>query len=139
MTAAALVACGGGDATAPPADDFAGTWQATKVELVSAASSSVRVELVAAGAAFTLTLRSDHTFTLTGIIPGESPLTLTGTWTASADVFTMSFTSGLSGQWQFDYSLAGDVLTMNGANTDWDFDDDGDDDPARLNLVFVRS
>lgn len=137
LLSAALAACGD-DGTAPPADDFAGVWNATEVELVSVADPGVSVELIGLGATATLTLTAAKTFTLAVIVPADDDLTAAGTWSASADVFTMTFTSGLGGNWQFDYTLSGDLLALEGAHTEYDFDDDQQDDEARLNLLLER-
>lgn len=134
----ALAACGDDDTTGPPAATFAGTWDATEIELVSTANANTRVELVALGATGVLTLTSAGAFTVVVTVPGYDGINATGTWSASQDVLTMTFATGMFGQWQFDYTLAGDLLTMTGATSEYDFDDDGDDDDARLNLELER-
>jgi hypothetical protein len=141
-----LVACGK-SSTVPPAADFAGTWTATRVEYRAAGSSDV-VDAVATGSTLTLSLSADHTFEFTVTSPGgnQNPPCLTcgdgtfqGTWDASVDVFTLT-PSGLApgSQWQFDFSLSANNLTLTGANNEYDFNGDGVREQARWNLYFMR-
>lgn len=134
----AAVACGDDDGTGPAPATLAGTWQATKVEYVLVANPNTRIDLVQLGGTATLVLESAGAFTAVSTFPGEPPFTSAGTWSASADVLTLSFISGQFGTWQFDMTLSGNTLTLSGADADFDVDDDGQDDPAKLNLVLVR-
>lgn len=131
--------CGDDDGTGPSPAQLTGTWSATKFEFASTSDPSTRLDAISLGATLTMVLESDGSLSLTVIIPEESSDTATGSWTAEGDVLTISLETGLSGDWQFDMSLSGDTLTLSGAHVEWDFNDDGVDDPALLNLVLVRS
>jgi hypothetical protein len=65
---------------------------------------------------------------------------VSGTW-SSTDVLTLNLppVGEISGEWQFDATLSGDTLTLTGADTSWDFDDDGSIEDAKFNLTFVRA
>jgi hypothetical protein len=134
---AVVAACGNDDGSGPSTGELSGVWRATKVELVSVANSSVKVDLVSMGAVYTLTLGTSGTFTLAGTMPGEPADTRTGTWSASSDVLTLNFAGG-SGNWQFDMELSGTTLTLSGANGSYDFNDDDQDEEAKINLVLTR-
>jgi hypothetical protein len=53
---------------------------------------------------------------------------------------TLTFTSGRSGNQQFDLNLNGDTLTLTGADTDYDFPNDviNGPVPAKVNLILAR-
>jgi hypothetical protein len=130
-----LVACSGDDTTSSV--DLAGTWNVTRYELVSTTSSPTRVDLIALGATAQLVMRSDGTYQLTMTGTGAQDETGSGTWSASSDVVTITRV-GMSGQMQFNYSLSGSTLTLVGADTEWDFNGDGVDEPAKLNMTVVK-
>lgn len=133
-TAAALsLACS--DDTGPSEDELTGTWVATKVELVSVANPALKIDLIALGGTARLVLSASNTFTLTLTAPGRFQDVITGTWSASKDVLTLT---DADGDMQFDMSLSGDTLTLTGADMDYDFNDDDVDEPAKLNITAVR-
>jgi hypothetical protein len=132
---ATLIAAACGSGTAPPVDDFLGTWHATKVEYVSTAGLGT-VDLMTLGGAATLQLDADSTATLTITPAGGAPQVTTGTWSRSLDVF--NFTVGPASGWSWDYALAGGVLTLTGADTSYDFDHDGTQDDAQFNLTLTK-
>lgn len=138
---AVTLGCGGdGDGgNGPGPHGLVGTWEATKVELVNAANPAQKVDLVAMGGTLTVELNTNQTCRLVTTFPGEPTETITGTWSGSSDVITIHYTGpGYSVTWQFDWSLAGNVLAMNGAHGDFDFDGDDVDEAAIINLVLVR-
>jgi hypothetical protein len=130
-------ACGGGS-TSPPPQGLGGSWSASKIEFVAATNSSTKVDIIPLGGAASLVLNADNTFQFTMALPGEAPLASTGTWSATSDVVTMNFATGLHGNWQFDMTLSGNTLNLTGAGSEFDFNDDGHAEDARLNLVFTR-
>jgi hypothetical protein len=133
-----LIACDD-DGTGPDPATLAGTWDAIEVELVSVADPGTSVELIGLGGSATVVLNANGTFDYTVTFPGELPENIAGTWEVSADVFTMRWTEGgFLNEWQFDYSLVADELTLTGADSSFDFDDDGTEDPAKLNAILVR-
>jgi hypothetical protein len=128
--AALAVACS--DDTGPSEDELVGTWNATKLEFVT---EGLTFDAIAFGATLQLVLRGDGTYTVTLGFPGEPAETETGTWSASEDVLTLS---GSSGDMQFDMSLSGGTLRLTGADGEFDIDDDGVDEPVKVNLTLVR-
>lgn len=137
IIAAVLVFAGCKSSTGPEdTESFLGTWNATKAEYTSAASSSTKVDIVAGGSTAVLVLNAT-TFTLTITDPGESPVVAGGTWSASTDVLTLTWTSGNSGTTQFDYTLSGDTLTLNDGHVLYDFTP-GSPEEALLDLVLHR-
>jgi hypothetical protein len=131
-------ACGGDDGSGPSESELAGTWRATKYELVSVANPSLKVDMVALGGTVTMTLSSSGAFTLVAQMPDEPAETFTGTWEASSEILTLDFVTGLSGDMQFDMSLSGNILTLSGADAEMDLDGDGQDEAAKVTIVLTR-
>lgn len=134
-----LVAAACDDGTGPSPAELEGTWTATRIEFVMAANAATRVDIVPLGGSATLVLSAGKTFQFTIINPGEAPFTASGTWSASVDVLTLTFSTGLQGTMEFDMSLNGNALTLSGGGSEYDFDDDGETEDARLNLGLTRS
>jgi len=135
LGAAAAMAVACSDDTGPSEDELTGSWLATKVELVSVANPATKVDLVALGGTVRLVLSASNTYTLTLVVPGEPQEVITGTWSASEDVLTLTDDDG---DLQFEMSLSGDTLTLSGADAEFDFNDDSIDEPAKVNLTLVR-
>lgn len=135
-----IASCGGDDDTTGPVNnDLVGTWDATAIQLTSVADPGTVVELVSQGASGRLVLEADGGFGLSVGVPGGPTEFGNGDWGVT-DVLTLTFGDGdIEGTWQFDVDLNGDSLRLTGADVEWDFDDDGTDDPARLDLTLTRS
>jgi hypothetical protein len=87
------------------------------------------------GGTVELVLVDGGTFTMTITMPGQPVDQRAGNW-VSSDILTLTFTSGWSGDWQFDLNLNGDTLTLTGAHTDYDFGNGLED--SRVNLILAR-
>jgi hypothetical protein len=135
LAAALAAACGGGGSGAAPAE-LAGSWGATRLEFVSASAPATRVELIVQGASLTVVLSAGGTFDETLQVPGEPEEIRSGTWSATGDVLTLNYSP--TNQMQFGYTLAGDTLTLGGADGEFDFDDDGSDEAAKVNVTLIR-
>lgn len=137
------VCCGGGSGGSSPttpsnptSQGLPGTWRATKSEFVSAANSSVRVDIVAQGSTVTLVLDA-AAFTLTIKDPGQIGNVTTGSYRTSTDTMTMT-PANMPFSWQFDMNLSGNTLTLTGGSVEFDFNADGSMDQAKLNLTLTR-
>jgi len=131
-----LMACGG-DGSGPRPNEFAGTWNATKYQFTNKANTAQKVDVISLGATLVVILDQNGTYQATLTMPGDAPEVTTGTWDASVDVFTIRET-GSTGEMQFDYTLSGNTLTLSGANDDFDFDSDGNPEPARVSAILTR-
>jgi hypothetical protein len=135
----ALAGCSGDGGTAPNPTTFDGTWVATKVEYTSVANPATKVEVIALGASLTVQFNTNGSYTSTLTMPGETPEATAGTWSASAEVFTLTwFEAGFTHEMQFDWTMSGATLTMVGADSDFDFAGDDELVPAKLNVTLVR-
>jgi hypothetical protein len=122
--------------TGPDADSFVGTWDATKAEFTSVANSSTKVDIVAQGWTFVLVFNAS-TFTMTIQEPGEAAWVGSGTWSSSVDTMTLTWSSGMSGESQFDFALDGDRLTLEGGHMPFEFTA-GNQEEAILNLILTK-
>lgn len=83
-------------------------------------------------------LKSDGTYQATTRTPGQPDENITGTWSASSDTLTTTQVDR-SGNMQFGFALSGSTLTLNGANSEWDFNGDDIGEPAKLNITAVKT
>jgi len=132
----AAVACGG-DGVGPSPDEIAGTWTATKVEYVSVSQPVQTVDLIAQGGTATLVLNAAGTYTFTLTPNGEPTVVDNGDWELDGDIITV-MPNGTNFELQFDVALSGNTLSLSGADTEYDFDADQQNEDAKLNLVLVR-
>ncbi len=130
-----ITACGS-NPTAPDPKTLVGTWNATKAEFVSVADPNTKADIIPQGSTLTLVL-SSSTFVFTITDPGQAPEITTGTWAASSDVMTLTYSTGALGESQFDFSLSGDRLTLTGGHVPHDFAV-GNFEESILNLILAR-
>ena len=123
------------DSTAVDPESLLGTWDATKVEFTRVANAQDKVDVIALGGTLVMTLSANDVCTGTFTVPGTAPENLVGTWTVSADVFTLHWT-GDTGNTQFDMSRSGDILTLTGGDVDYDFG--VGDEAAKLTVVLDK-
>ena len=138
LLAGALAACSS-DATGPSEQTLTATWHATKAEFVSVVNAAQKVELVGVGGSVVLALNANNTFSMTTTIPGKPNRQLSGTWSASADVLTLSYQfAGTQGQAQYDMTLNANTLLLTGADGSFDVNGDSVDEDVKINLTMVR-
>lgn len=134
------VACDDDDPAGPVPVNLTGSWTLTHIELVSVQNPGTRVDLMDEGVTGTLTLAADGDFTLTVVDPVEGTETFAGQWTHAETLTLEHVSGGFAGTtWEFQVELLSGVLSLTGADGEYDFDDDGDEDPAVLNLTAVKA
>lgn len=126
---AGVVGCAKDD-PGPPADDLIGSWSAVAIEFVGKAGQG-SVNAFTLGWTAGLMLASDHTGALLMTRNDGSSWNWTGDWEVDGDLLR------IAGQGA-DVSLGGGDLTLTGFDSAYDFDVDGAEDPAELNLVFRK-
>jgi len=95
-------------------------------------------DMLEAGGSWRIVLRSDSTFTSTILDPGETvPDVDTGTYEVVGSVLTIA-ESGQGSPTPFQAVRAGSALTLTSSDEDYDWDDDGTDDPADTRIVLSR-
>ncbi len=136
LLAAALGACS--DSTGLDSDDIAGTWVASVWVFTNPANTSQTADIMALGGSFMLVLNADSTFTSTIQEPGDDlPGVDTGTYEVVGSLITIA-ESGQGSPTAFQAVRNGDSMTLTTSEEDFDWDDDGQDDPASLRLVLNR-
>jgi hypothetical protein len=131
IAAVAALACG--DSLAP--EDIAGTYEATTMVFSSQADPNTTADVLAAGYSFTIQFNADGTLETTFTIGGSTD-TDSGTYVIDGNDITLNI-DGDPASGTIDRS--GDTLTIDlTTGVEFDFDDDGTDDPATLRLVVER-
>lgn len=126
--ALAVAACS--DSTGITVEDLVGTWEATEIVFTSTADPSESVDAIDLGASLTVTINSAGT--VTTVFDNGQGGTDTDSGTLSVDGSTLTIGSDT-----FEAERSGDVLTLTGA-VDFDFDEDGSDDPATVVVRLER-
>ena len=143
LAAAALNgSCGGSDSgftnATQATETLVGSWRATKVEYTNRSNTTQKLDIVARGSTVTLVLEGGGTFRLTIADPGLAGNVVSGTWTATRDVLTI-VTTGQNGETQFDMTLSGSTLALNGGHVLFDVNSDGAGEECVLEMSLVRA
>jgi hypothetical protein len=139
MLAAAVAGCGDEDTTGPAGSSLLqDSWVATVWRYTNQANTSQQVELVATGVTVTLTIGASS-YNIVFSMTGQPNQTISGTYTVSGSNFIVTETgSSMPESIPFTFTNGNNTLSMTSSNSDWDFDNDGTDDPATLTMVFTR-
>ena len=124
----AVAACG--DSTGITVEDLVGTWEATEIVFTNSANTSESVDVIDLGASLTVTINSAGT--VSTVFDDGQGGTDSDSGTLSVDGSTLTV-----GGETFEAERSGDVLILTGEDQ-WDFDEDGTDDPATLTIRLVR-
>ena len=119
--------------------DIAGAWVATRAAFSPEADGPAQeVDLVAQGGTVTLNIQNNGRFTLTLSLPGAPPETATGRLGFDEDLLVVSFDDDPDDFDFFGIQATPTTLSVQGPG-EFDFDGDGTDEAARLELDFVRA
>jgi hypothetical protein len=120
-----------------PEDALIGTWNATKAEYTSVANPTTKVDLIALGGAYSFVLFADGSLSVTLTAPGgQSPVVSDGGWSAAGSLLTVLVTG--NPPLQFTYALSGGTLSLSGASAAYDFNEDGQPEPATVGATLVK-
>lgn len=151
IAAFGLASCGGdSDGTTGPEGitlgDLAGSWTATQFEYSQAQEGPAlpAVDLVAEGFTVTLSVESNGSFTLATTDPMAGTVTQTGSMSfdlEAEDFLLIVFDDDPNDELEFFFVLDGDnafrLLDTTG-EAEFDLDDDGNLDAAKINSAWVR-
>lgn len=140
-----LLACGDGDITNPTLGDLAGNYTASRFQFTSKANATVRIDLIQFGGSFQVNIASNGQFS--GILRTFDPatfqtvdFTVAGIMTIQGnDKLAADFTAGPFSDRTFSFALSGSALTLLDDNASFDFDRDGQNEPAELLIVLRRT
>ena len=124
----AVAACS--DSTGITVEDLVGTWEATEIVFTNSANPSETVDGIDLGVSLTVTINSAGT--VTTVFDDGQGGTDTDSGTLSVDGSTLTIGSDT-----FEAERSGDVLTLTG-DVEFDFDEDGSDDPASVLIRLER-
>ncbi len=136
----ASVAVGCSDSAAGPGSatpsDLAGVWLAVAYTVTNVANTSLSAELVVMGLSLSLTITETS---YAGIVtfPGEPTEDFSGTYTIDGQSLILDELGEVELETMI-YSLSGSVLTLSGNDDEYDFDDDGQDEPATFVIVLDK-
>lgn len=117
ITALFFIDCKKDESTEPEDSGLVGTWNLTKLTVVSEGEPMVLTGdiLSQMGAYWILKFKSDNTFESNYKLEA-GPEYETGTWSASGNELSITFDSG--GSETFDYTLSGNVLTVSWSDSE---------------------
>ncbi len=118
------------------ASDFVGDWLATSYVVTNIANTSQSQDLTALGMTLSITF-TETTYSGTANFTGEAMETFSGTYTIDGNQLTLNETGELETD-TMTYALSGNTMTLSGLDDQYDFDDDGVEDPASWVMVLQR-
>ena len=137
---AVTVVAGCGDSNGPGTEAtinaLAGTWNATSLVFTNNANSSETFDLIADGGSFSITFTAAGGFSGSSTFEGDTD-TFSGTFEVQGSNLIISET-GESGPETIAFTLSGNTLTLT-LDDEFDFDDDGFDEPATLTITLQRA
>ena len=137
LVAVAVGCSDSGNSTGPASpSDFAGDWLASSYVVTNVANSSQSEDLTVLGMTLSITF-TETTYSGTASFPGEVAETFSGTYTIDGNQLTLNETGELQPE-TMTYTLSGDTMTLSGDDEQYDFDDDGQEDPATFTMVLAK-
>ena len=137
---AVTVVAGCGDSNGPGTEAtinaLAGTWNATSLVFTNDANASETFDLIADGGSFSITFTAAGGFSGSSTFEGDTE-PFNGTFEVQGTNLIITET-GESGPETIAFTRSGNTLTLT-LDDEFDFDDDGFDEPATLVIVLQRS
>ena len=127
----ALAALGCGESTGITAQDLEGTWNATQYVYTNDANTSESVDIIQMGASFTMTVTAAGAVSTVFINGVGGTSSNSGAFSSDGTSLTMAGDS-------FQAERSGSQLTLTDPNSEYDFNNDGSDQPAALVIRIVR-
>ncbi|WP_420600987.1 hypothetical protein [Flagellimonas sp.] len=119
--------------------DIQGSWNAIRVEFdIAGSGASLAIDVIQAGGSATLVIQPNGRFTLTITQMGESPEVTTGQMSVDEDLLVIEFDDSPGESEFFGVRSTENTLSINGP-AEFDLDNDGMDDPARVEMDFERA
>ena len=116
-----------------------GTWQATSVQVINLADPMAPLlDLIMMGGSATLTITSNSRYTFVQMEAGGQPETSTGTLVVEPGVLIFNDDDFPGDPDAASFMLSGSTLTIFLFEGEFDFDDNGVDEPADITFVFQR-
>jgi hypothetical protein len=118
--------------------DLAGTWVADEYRLIRQPARADTVDFVAAGGSLSVSLDAVGRYTASAAEPGEPPIVESGVALVEGDRLVLIGEGAAGELTEFTYQLSGDTLSLEGQRQ-YDFDDDGIEEDAIVEIVLART
>ena len=135
LLASVAIGCSDSSGPATPAD-LVGQWIASTYTVTSVANTSLSAELIGMGMTTSITF-TETTYAGLATFPGEPEEIFSGTYTIEGQQLTLNET-GQGSPEIMTYILSGSTLTLSGADEEWDFAGDGQNDPVTFVMVMNK-
>ena len=134
-----LTGCGDPAPTGPDPliEPFVGDWTATAFELTSSESAQLSIHLIQLGGAFDLNIQPSGSYTAILIYAGLGQTEM-GTISATANTVTLNREFPSRENEVSAYQFVGDTVLILDGDTEFDFDFDGQEDPALAHFELLR-
>jgi hypothetical protein len=117
--------------------DLEGTWEGAELLFISQPDEADTVDVISDGGSLTLIIDDDGSYGLAMTLPEDLPALENGTVFIDEARLILIGDSPLSDVMVFNFELAADTLFLDG-NSEYDFDDDGTDEPALIEAELQR-
>ena len=134
-----LTGCGDPAPTGPDPliEPFVGDWTATAFVLTSSVSELVSIDLIQLGGTFDLNIQPSGSYTAILIYAGLGQTEM-GTISATSNTVTLNREFPSSENEVSAYQFIGDTVLILDGDTEFDFDFDGQEDPALAHFELLR-
>ncbi len=138
LLVAVAVGCSDSANSTGPASpsDFVGEWLASSYVVTNIANTSETADLIVLEMALSITF-TETNYSGTASFPGEVAETFSGTYTISGNQLTLDEADQLEPD-TMTYTLSGNAMTLAGNDEQYDFDNDGQDDPASFTMLLAK-
>ncbi len=109
---------------------------ASSYVVTNIANTSQSEDLIGLGLTLSITF-TETTYSGTAAHTGEPTETFSGTYAINGNQLTLDETGELEPD-TMTYTLSGNTMTLSGDDEDYDFDEDGQDDPATFVMVLAK-
>ncbi len=125
-------------------NSLTGTWTATKFEFTNKDNPAQTIDLVQQGFSVTIKIEADGSYALTIAFAGQVREQEEGTITIDGNQITVDPEGDDPDDPEDDpitteFELSDNTLKFNIENTSWDFDNDGTDEAASLEVIFEKN
>ncbi len=121
----------------PLIEPFVGDWTATAFVLTSSVSEQVSIDLIQLGGTFDLNIQPSGSYTAILIYAGLGQTEM-GTISATSNTVTLNREFPSRENEVSAYRFVGDTLLILDGDTEFDFDFDGQEDPALAHFELLR-
>lgn len=118
--------------------DLEGAWVADEYRLIREPTRADTVDIIAAGGSLSVSLNEVGLYTASAAESGEPPVLETGVALVEGDRLVLIGDGAVEEPTQFTFQLSGDILALEGQRL-YDFDDDGIDEDAIVEIVLART